>query len=188
MGISIQYRGSLNDQKSIYAFIKEVVDIVETMNWEYDILDQKWKAIPTAHFEHQGDDGIQIIGNTCLKGVQFIPHPKCEPVWLFFTAAGYLSTPFHVALDAEELYPERKVWITSITHYAGADVHIAVINLLKHLKRNYISDLEVHDEGGYWESSDRGLLIERINRLNHLMSLSDEALWKIIQENKGLEP
>ena len=184
MGISIQYRGSINSTKTIYAFIKEVADIMDTMNWDYDILDQKWRAIPTAHFEHVDEEGIKIVGNTCLKGIQFVPHPKCEPVWLFFTSAGFMSTPFHVALDAEELYPERKVWITTLTHYAGPDVHIAILNLFKHLKRTYIHDLEVHDEGGYWASGDRLALVRRIEHLDKMMNLSDEALMKMMKEKE----
>lgn len=182
MGISIQYRGSINDARSIYAFIREVADIVETMNWDYDILDQKWRTIPTAHFEHDSDEGVKIVGNTCLKGIQFIPHPKCEPVWLFFTSAGNLSTPFHVALDAEDLYPERKVWITTLTHYAGPEVHIAILKLFRHLKNTYISDLEVHDEGGYWETNDRDALENKIAHLDYIMKLSDEALLKMLKD------
>ena len=182
MGISIQYRGSLDNKLAIYELIKEVAEIAKTLNWECEILDQEWKSIPTARFESTKDGGIQIVGNTCLKGVQFIPHAKCEPIWLFFTMAGNMSTPFHVALDAEDLYPERKVWITSITHYAGADIHISILNLFKHLKKKYISDLEVHDEGGYWETGDKSLLEFKIQKLDRLMAMSDEQLWKAVQE------
>ncbi len=188
MGITIQYKGKLTDTGRIYELIREIVEISDTMSWDYDILDQEWRRIPTAHFESTSEGGIRIIGNTCLKGIQFTPHPKCEPIWLFFTALGYLSTPFHIALDAEDLYPERKVWITSITHYAGADTHIAVINLFKHLKSKYLHDLEVHDEGGYWESGNRDHLELRINRLNEIMSMSDEALLKMVQERDRKKP
>ena len=181
MGISIQYRGSLNDRKEIYDLIREVSEISKTLSWHCEVLDQEWKTIPTARFEH-AEDGIRIVGNTCLKGVQFIPHEKCEPIWLFFTTAGNLSTPFHIALDAEDLYPERKVWITSITHYAGADVHIAILNLFKHLKKNYIADLEVHDEGGYWDSEDKSILEKKIKKLDQLMALTDEQLWDLVKE------
>ena len=182
MGITIQYKGQLTDTSRIYELIEEVAEISNTMDWDFDVLDQEWRRIPTAHFESSDEGGIRIVGNTCLKGIQFIPHPKCEPIWLFFTSLGYLSTPFHIALDAEDLYPERKVWITSITHYAGADTHISIINLFRHLKNKYLHDLEIHDEGGYWSSGNKNLLESRIKHLNEIMALTDEELMKLVQE------
>lgn len=182
MGISIQYKGQLTDTRKIYDFILEAKEIAESMDWDYDILDQEWRRIPTARFESTQDGGIRIAGNTCLKGIQIIPHPKCEPIWLFFTAVGYLSTPFHIALDAEELYPERKIWITSVTHYAGVQTHISVIKFLKHLKKKYVHDLEVVDDGDYWDTEDEAHLEKKINNLNRMMAMTDEALMRMVRE------
>ena len=47
-----------------------------------------------------------------------------------------------------------------------SDLHIWIIGLLKYLKKHYLANLEVSDEGGYWETGDRKELEAKMQFLN----------------------
>ena len=47
------------------------------------------------------------------------------------------------------------------TQFSPADVHVAVIKLLRHLAKRYFHELTVIDEGDYWRSEDLTRLIEK---------------------------
>ena len=49
-------------------------------------------------------------------------------------------------------------YVSVKTQFAPTEIHISIIKLLKHLKNKYILDLEVLDEGCYWETEDNKLL------------------------------
>ena len=154
MGVSIHYRGKLQNLDTIYALIEEVRDIAEVMGWKYKCMDDDWQLLPSAHLESARDAGIRIVGSCGLKGIQFAPAPLCEYVWLYFNAKGILTSPFRVALDAEEGYPMQEHWLATKTQHAGVEPHIAIVKLLRYLKSKYILDLQVEDEGDYWDGGD----------------------------------
>lgn len=154
MGITIHYQGQIQNRAAIYQLIDEVEEIAKTQDWPYTILDEDWNLEPTARLESAEEPGIQIVGHTGLKGLRFTPHPESEPVWLFFDKSGILTTPFRVALDAEEGYPQRKTWISTKTKYADVTTHVKIINLFRYLKKRYFQDLKVRDESGFWDKED----------------------------------
>ena len=51
------------------------------------------------------------------------------------------------------LAPEA--WVSVKTQFDSPDTHIWIIGLLKYLKKRYIANLEVRDEGEYWETGNR---------------------------------
>ncbi|MDX1940179.1 MAG: hypothetical protein SFU99_06475 [Saprospiraceae bacterium] len=154
MGVTIHYRGQLTERTAVYSIIEEVKDIAQTMGWQYHIMDESWATPPSAHLESGSEPGIQIVGECGLKGIQFKPHERCEPVWLYFNAHGMLTSPFRVALDAEEGYPIRMPWIATKTQFGGIETHITVVKLLQYLQQKYLPKLEVEDEGGYWDTGN----------------------------------
>lgn len=164
MGVTIQYRGKISDKRIIFQLIEEVEDIAKTEGWLYQTLNENWAMEPTAKLESSEGPGIQIVGHTGLKGLRFQPHPECESVWLFFNYAGILTTPFRVALDAEEHYPKRKSWVSTKTQFSTLATHVKIINLFRYLKKKYIHDLELMDETGYWETADLQVLEKYYNR------------------------
>ena len=78
---------------------------------------------------------------------------------------------------------EEEAFLSVKTQFAPAEVHIAVVNLLRFLKKRYIPNLEVHDEGGYWETSDKEKLIEKMKFLDEKMDLVAKTLSEIQIEN-----
>ena len=158
MSISIQYRGSISRPADLEALTEEAEDIAKIMRWPCEIWDDDWKQPPNAHFESVRGAGIQIVGHTTLRGICLHPHPHSEPLWLVFRPDGALSSPFHLALDAGEGYPQKKVWLSTETQWAGPETHAALARLLRHLTKRYMPDLEVRDASGFWESDDENHL------------------------------
>ena len=154
MEASICYRGHLPDKSRVQQLIAEVCDIARTMQWPHACMDEDWHQPPSARLDSSSESGIHITGHCGLKGVWFRPHEHCEPVWLYFNAAGTLTSPFQLALDAEEGYPARAPWIAIKTQTAGMDTHIRIVGLLRYLQGTYQLDLSVYDESGYWATGD----------------------------------
>jgi len=59
--------------------------------------------------------------------------------------------------------------ISSKTQYAGPDVHMLIINLLKYLSGKYFINFKLSDEGQYWETGDEKILQENFSRYNALL-------------------
>jgi len=47
---------------------------------------------------------------------------------------------------------------------------------LYHIKKRYIADLEVYDEGGYWESDDIHELKRRLDSITHALDILGSVL------------
>ena len=179
MGVRIHYRGTLNEKNQVYNLIEEVKDVARTMGWSYAALDEDWTSPPTPHFTSNTEQGIHIDGECGLKGIHFRMGEDADAVWLYFNAKGNISAPFQVALEADEDYPMTKKWLSTKTQDVGIDTHIALINFFKYLKEKYIENLEVIDNGGYWEHNSKEELKTRFNMLEGLMNQVDNALENI---------
>jgi len=73
-----------------------------------------------------------------VRGVVIYPHAMCEPLYLVFGS-------------------KRRTKNYVKTQFAGADVHVKVIELIEALKPQF-SELDVDDEGEYWLTHDRAKL------------------------------
>jgi len=60
-------------------------------------------------------------------------------------------------------------WVSMKTQFLTPDVHVWIVGLLKYLQKRYFSDLEVNDEGGFWETGDRAALEAKMRLLNEKM-------------------
>ena len=176
MGLSIHYRGSLTDKRAIYQLMDEVEDIARAMKWKYVILDEDWSQRPTANLDQADGGGIGIVGKLALKGISFRVHPECEWVYLFFNASCVVSSPVQVAMSASEGYPAHAQWQSVKTQFAGPDAHVAIIRLFRYLKGKYLHDLEVTDEGEYWETGDYEKLKSQIEKLGLAIEMVGMAL------------
>ena len=179
MGVTIHYRGSLNDKKNIDQFIIEMSDICDSMNWKYDVLDEDWSVPSKLSIQH-GEDGVCLKGHAGLKGISFTPHQDCEPVRLTFDARGRLNSLMNLAFGSQKDAKESP-WVFSKTQFAGPEVHISIIKLLKYINKKYIANLEVCDEGNYWETGDETTVNNRMNIINSAMTALEEGLRELDQ-------
>jgi hypothetical protein len=156
MGLSIHYSGYILNKEMLDPLIEEVTDICKSLNWESHIFDEKE-----------------------LKGVCFAPK-RSEPVFLTFNENGRIFSPTNILL--KDIYddirvPKESIYTTSTkTQYAGADAHIAIIKLLKHISKKYLKEFTLTDEGYYWETDDEKILQEQFEKYNSALDSVGEAL------------
>ena len=62
MGVTIHYRGRLDDIKKLPVLCDEMIDIAKVMGWKYARLDDDWSITVDAKL-----DGNEITGNLGLK-------------------------------------------------------------------------------------------------------------------------
>ncbi len=174
MGVTIHYRGSINNKAQIDKFIVEISDICNSMDWKYEVLDEDWSVPPSLEVDHQ-EDGVSLKGHAGLKGVSFTPHEECEPVRLTFDAEGQLNSVMNLAFGMQNS-DNGMPWLFSKTQFAGAAVHISIIKLLKYINKKYVSNLEVKDEGDYWETGDEATVNNRMGIIQNAMDALEEGL------------
>jgi hypothetical protein len=128
MGLSFHYAGRMRDYNQIDKLIEEVVDLCKGLDWTYNILD---------------DDQIKGV----VTGA-----PESEPLWFTFTPDGKTCNVINLQYSdpSDPYYSMSHVK----TQYAGVEAHIATIKMLRHISDKYFSEIEVTDEGEYWETGD----------------------------------
>jgi hypothetical protein len=186
MGVTIHYRGTLDDPGSIVQLRRELADIGKSMGWETSALDDSWLEPPTARLEHR--NGVATIkGHLGLKGITLHPGDNSESLSFLFDAHGCLRSYMDVIMRCEGQPVTDKSWESIKTQFATPDLHIWIIGLLKHLKKRYMADLEVSDEGGYWEAGDRKALEASMQFINNKINwVSDELASTEFGDMKGL--
>ncbi len=147
MGLSIHYSGSIKDKVLIPQLTEEVQEICTILNW-------RWQLTKEEH----------------IKGISFTP-PECETLCLTFSESGELVSRIKL------LYHIQPPTVISVkTQYAGIEIHIAIIKLLKYLSGRYFTSFELNDEGGYWESGDETVLGKQFDQYNGLLTVVQTAL------------
>ena len=162
MGVSIHYRGKLNDTAMLPALCDEVGDIADSLGWPATTLDDDWSTPPDATLKNGG----KVEGHLGLKGIQITPHPDSEPLVLFFDRDGRLRSPMTMLLILDGTLQPETAWVPMKTQFSTPDTHVCVVGLLKYLKKRYISNLEVSDESEYWDTGDRRKLEDDMSLLN----------------------
>jgi hypothetical protein len=162
MGVTIHYRGRLDDIAQFPTLRDEVGDIAKSMGWPSTTLDDDWSRPPDAALTKGGI----VQGNLGLKGIQITPHPESEPLVLFLSRDGYLRSPMTMLMILDGALQPETAWVPMKTQFSAPDTHVWVIGLLKYLKKRYIANLEVSDESGYWNTGDRRKLEESMALLN----------------------
>ena len=159
MGLSIHYSGYILDREMLDSLIEEVSDVSKTLGWSSHVFNDK-----------------------NIKGVSFAPE-KSEPVFLTFNPDGRMISPLNIKY--QEINDERdtdKDWIFTEhtkTQYAGIDAHIAIIDFLKHLSKKYLKDFKLTDEGYYWKTGDKNILMKQFSRYEAAMDVFSEVLKEV---------
>jgi hypothetical protein len=187
MGVTIHYRGRLNDVGQLGRLCEELTDIAAAMGWESMTLDDDWEQPTDARLRHT-DSGVHIDGHLGLKGVA-ITGAGAEPLSFFFDRKGNLRCPMGVVLVMEGTLAPEDAWVSVKTQFASPEVHAWIVGLLKYLKKKYISDLDVSDEGGYWETGDMHTLKARMDFLNEkIEQISDKLSSARFADVSSLSP
>ncbi len=189
MGVTIHYRGKIDDTADVSNLADDLEDFANELGWESQRMDEDWSKPNTAAISVEGDTA-RVTGHAPLKGIMLSPHKHCEPFALTFNSDGYLIGFVGMTLLAEgKTTPEKSVMSTK-TQFAPVEVHITIVKLLQYIKKRYISNLEVFDDGDYWETGDINELKRRRGTIERAMDTLEDALSKILRkkvENKSSE-
>jgi hypothetical protein len=117
-----------------------------------------------------------------VRGLILDLAPGHESMSLLISPEGWLIGMLEIE-DAEKGKLTEPPWIFVKTQFGSVEGHIAAVELLAALKREFIPGLEVSDEGGYWESRDVHELVRKRNALQAAMGALAEGLNKY-----GLSP
>ncbi|MDZ7262450.1 MAG: hypothetical protein ONB05_10140 [candidate division KSB1 bacterium] len=131
-----------------------------------------------ATLKHEGNVA-KIEGHIPLRGIIIQVDPKNESLDLLFDPQGNLSSFMLEILKHDGTLPMDHNWVFVKTQFGTVDSHIAIVKLLRYLKQKYIPDLEVHDEGEYWETGDKERLMGNRAFLFAKMAQFEKALSSI---------
>lgn len=175
MGITIHYRGKLDELRRLDDLRLELSDIGTTMGWSCRTLDDDWRIPPNATLTH-GSDGATIRGHLGLRGIILALGGNSESLAFLFDAGGNLRSVMNMILLSEGSLESANAWVSVKTQFASPDIHVWIIGLLKYLKKRYMTNLEVHDEGGFWETGDRQALEAKMRLINDKLTWLSETL------------
>lgn len=181
MGITIHYKGKLNDPAEIDAVVNFVQQRAVAKGWSWTHIDDDWEAEVDAQLVHTSKGHLDLTGNAGLKGFSLDIDPQCEAVPLLFDSSGYLRSIFSF-FDPDSAQEGDTIAVK--TQFATSEAHIQIVELLRELKQRFIADLEVMDEGEYWETKDRALLEKKMAGLKRNIDFLYDALQS--EHCKGL--
>ena len=156
MGLTIHYSGTIKDIRHVPGFVEELTDIADSMGW----MTQPINADETdPHF----------------RGVIVNPKGDCEPLCFIFDRDGRLRPLMDLLSEPAE--PTQYSFGTATkTQFADSETHVWIVGLLRYLKKHHIPDLEVSDEGDYWETGDLRNLREKKQFLQGMIDRLSDAV------------
>jgi hypothetical protein len=138
MGVTIHFDGHLKDEAAYYQLLDAVISIAKANSWSTEAIESKVTTLSRVRDEQDWD----YVGP--VRGIVISIAEDCDPVRLEFD---------------RDLYVQEFIK----TQFAGSQVHLKVLELLKALKP-FFRDLKVEDEGEYWETGNLQHLTEHMNR------------------------
>jgi hypothetical protein len=132
MGVTIHFEGQLKSENDFNELISEAEKFAKKNEMEYSPFSEPSKKLGRVRNEEDWD----YEGPT--KGIKIQPDPNSDPLWLEFDKDNYIQE-----------YCK--------TQFAGIDIHLKIIELLKLIEPHF-KELIVVDEAEFWDSNDKELL------------------------------
>ena len=152
-GVTISYRGSLADIGRVEDFEDRVLDLALEVGGHARV----WRSV-------NDDDPRRVV-----RGVMLDLYPGQETTSLLISPEGWLINLFEIE-DAEKGQLAEPPWCFVKTQFGPVEGHVALVELLAALQREFFPNLEALDEGGYWETRDLAVLRAKIE---HVQSAID---------------
>jgi hypothetical protein len=144
MGVTIAYRGRLADLTRIEDFEDRLFDFALEMGG----MAQIWRT--------WADDNPERM----VRGIILDLAPGHESTSLLISPEGWLIGLVDIE-DAENGRLNEPPWCFVKTQFGPIEGHVALVEMFTALKCEFLPDLEVSDEGGYWETRDFAELARR---------------------------
>jgi hypothetical protein len=159
IGITIHYRGKIADLSRIEDLEDRVLDLSLDLGGQAQV----WRSSGDA------DPGRVV------RGLILNHAPGQESMSLLISPEGWLIGLMEIE-DAEAGRLTEPPWCFVKTQFGSIEAHVALIEMLSALKLEFIPDLEVSDEGGYWEKRDINLLAKNFGLLRRAIDGMAEGL------------
>jgi hypothetical protein len=159
MGVTVHYRGTLADIGRIEDFEDRVIDFALAVGGNPRI----WRSADDA-------DPKRMV-----RGLLIDLAPGQETTSLLVSPEGWFITPLEIEA-AEKAQVTEPSWCFVKTQFGPIEGHVALIELLAGIKKEFAPDLEVLDEGDYWERRDLGQLKGKLDFLNMAINAMADAL------------
>jgi hypothetical protein len=137
MGVTIHYRGRLADLTRIEDFEDRLLDLALEVGGQAQI----WRS-------HADQDPRRVV-----RGIILNLAPGQDSTSLLVSPEGWLIGLTDIE-DAERGRLTEPPWCFTKTQFGPVEGHVALVEMLAELRREFVPDLEVSDEGGYWETRD----------------------------------
>jgi hypothetical protein len=162
MGITIYARGRIERIGDITHLMDDLKSVAEERNWKYHIIDDDFEVRPNAVLARRdsGAPATEIKGSLGLKGIVLNVESGVEPLSIFFDRSGVLTDMLQQIAWLQSKGRDRRFSMCK-TQFGSIDSHIQIIEILDLVKKKYMPDLVVNEEGAYWESRDRRILAEK---------------------------
>lgn len=179
MSITIHYRGRLRDLAQLPQLVAELQVACAGLGWACQTVEERilgvgerYESVPIETNDGIPTSRVEIVEEPLddeWRGVAIHP-PGCETVFLTFDRRGVLVR-YGNALESP-LTPGRygiEHQLAVKTQFCPPEAHVGVCDLLRRVER-LAAEWEVNDEGGYWETGDCQVLLERQARMEALMN------------------
>lgn len=166
MGVTIHYRGKLDDLARVEEFEDRVLDVVAALGGHATI----WRSFGQ-------EDPSRIV-----RGLLIQMCPGQDTLSLLISPEGELLNLFEIK-DAEQGPLPEPPYCFVKTQFGSLQGHVAVVALLDALRCEFFRELEVSDESGYYEHRDPRELARKLNFLGSAILALGEAL-----ESSSLSP
>jgi hypothetical protein len=180
MGITIYARGRLDLIGDIPCLIDDLKSVAGDHNWTYHIIDDDFETQPNAVIARRdpGPPVVKIEGSLGLKGLVLNVGSGSEPLSILFDRSGVLTDMLQQLSWLQSNGGYERFSLCK-TQFGSIDAHIEIIGILDLVKKKYISDLAVTDEGAYWESRDRRILADKRVALGHYLRHTEKVIGSI---------
>ena len=175
MGITIYYRGKINQTDLVDRLTAEMEDFAHSLEWRTQHWKEDWSKSHSGMLS-QDRKSFRPSRHGALRGITLFPHKNCELLSLTFDPNGSLVDARVIAMQAQTAMKRDDGWVSIKTQFAPLESHITIVKLLQYLKKRYVADLEIIDEGGYWESGNVDELKRRFDSINSSLDILESAL------------
>lgn len=209
MGLTIHYSGALDNPAQVGELSLKMRLLCQELGWPCRTINQRIlgqaEHLILHHVEDPGDGIPTTFASSEYKPIDdrlrgvFIAPPETEPLILTFNREGRLIHYWdfdssieqsHDGLSAAILPLARTYYVQESFHVkttGHVETHVQITDLLRYLKTHFLSNLEVTDEGQYWETNDRQLLATEHAKMERILAMmSDPKQMRQILEEVGM--
>ncbi len=149
MGVTIHYRGGITDLTQIEDFENRVLDLAISLGGTARI----WRSSDSTN------------PRRIMRGLIVNLAPGQESASLLISPEGWLTNLTEIE-EAERGGLAAPSWCCVKTQFGSVEGHVALIEMFRTLKENFLHNLDIRDEGEYWEKRDAALLANRMGLVN----------------------